>query len=315
VEGDSIKILRRRLAEMPSDLEQFFKALLARLDKIYEPETSQVLKLASLPLNRRITGMDSWLDFWLLKELDFSEIDFAVTMKTRVCEIAQIEQMKDDTIAFINASCRDFLSVSASGRMVDYLHRTVHDFLSTAAIQALLDAQVPSTFQNPQFLLHVRLARCKILTRSYLRSSTMHCFGASEPPDTINSENYENYAGYVFPGSDDLADAFATAMSALLHACESFELHVVRCPTTRLDGTNQMDHVIVLNQCRTVQDCQEIYEFLVANGGYSSVLKATETHLMGDCAALIDVAERFPLCTSASSEMSTSDFVAVLDRL
>lgn len=206
-EGDSPKILHRRLSEMPSDLEDFFRSLLTRLDKIYKSETSQVLRLAMASLGRTIIhdSWDNWLDFWLLKELDFSDVDFAIKMSVRSCDVAQITTMRNDTRVFINASCRDFLSVSPVGRNVTFLHRTVYDFLSSAEIQNLLNTNVPPIFQDPKFLLHIRLARCKIfLTETEFRNK-QSCFGATEPPDTLNSDNDGDL---VFPGSCALAEAF-----------------------------------------------------------------------------------------------------------
>lgn len=300
-EGDSIKILQRRLAEMPSDLEMFFKSMLDRLDKFYRSETSQVLKLAAISLTRRLGDVDNWLNFWLVRELDFADLEFAVNIKPRVCSSDDITQMMQDTKAFINASCRDFLSVSASGHNVDFLHRTVYDFLSTTTVQDLLDAQVPPVFKNPRILLHIRLARCKILrtlpSREHPSELTLFCFGADEPLDTIDSTQDPNYSGYVFHGSQELARAFATAMGALLCHC---------------------DHA--MNRCPIVKDCQEIYRFLAANGEYAAVLQATRTHFPGDYTQLIAAAEQSPLLLlppasrSSTSGLSVSQFVVELEK-
>ena len=300
-EGDSIKILQRRLAEMPSDLVMFFKAMLERLDKFYHSETSQVLKLAAISLARRRGDLNNWLNFWLVRELDFADLEFAINMTHRLCNSDEITQMMKDTKAFINASCRDFLSVSASGQDVDFLHRTVYDFLSTTMVQNLLDTQVPPIFKNPRILLHIRLARCKILkivpSREQPPEPTIFCFGADEPLDTIGSTQDPNYSGYVFDGSQELARAFGTAMGVLLCHC---------------------DHV--MNRCPIVKDCQEIYRFLAANGEYAAVLQATKTHFPGDYTQLIAAAEQSPLLLlppaspSSTSGLTAGQFVAELEK-
>lgn len=293
-EGDSTKVLHRRLEEMPSDLEMFFKAMLDRLDKFYRSETSQVLKLAAISLARRQGDMENWLNFWLVRELDFSDPEFAVNMSPRLYSADDITQMVKDTKAFINASCRDFLSVT--GRTVWFLHRTVYDFLSTTMVQDLLDAQVPPTFTNPRILLHIRLARCKVLQKvpSHEPSDpTIVCSGVTEPADTINSTHDPNYSGYIFQGSQVLARAFGVAMAALLHHC---------------------DHA--MNRCPIVKDRHEIYSFLTANGEYAAVLHATKTHFPGDYAQLIAMAEMEspPARLPSPPEVSAGQFVVELKR-
>jgi hypothetical protein len=290
-EGDSIKILERRLAEMPSDLKEFFKAMLDRLDEIYRSETSQVLKMAAVSLGRAQGDMDNWLNFWLIKELDFSDVEFAVNMTPRTYNPEEITQMRKDTRAFINASCRDFLGTSTCGRQVDFLHRTVYDFLSTTMVQDVLDAQVPPMFNDPRVLLHVRLARCKVLEIMPSRELAILCFGAADPSQTINSDHDPTYRGYVFHGSKNIARAFGTAMVALLHHC-----------------THSM------SRCPVVKDCKEIYQFLAANGEYATVLEATKTHHPGDYATLIAVAETFPPNTMPPARVSASEFVLELER-
>lgn len=217
---------------------------------------------------------DNWLDFWLLKQLDFSDADFAIKMSIRPCNLAQITTMRDDTRAFINASCRDFLSVSPVGRNVTFLHRTVHDFLSSAEIQDLLNTNVPPIFQDPKFLVHIRLARCKVLLTTTEFGNEKCCFGTSQPPDTLNCYNDEDL---VFPGSRALSEVFEATVQAFLSARED------------VSGGHTRDRGCVFNQ-----DWDEIYQFLAANGKVSVLFNMAATHdMQHSAAAIIDVARRF----------------------
>ena len=242
-EGDSIRILRRRLSEIPSDLEIFSQSLLARLNRTYKLETSQVLKLAMITIGRSAAGdnLDNWLDFWMLTNFDFYDTSFATSMHPRSYNDHQTVQMKNDTRAFINASCRDFLSITTNGRTVAFLHRTVYDFLSGSTIQAMLDGQVPPIFHDPQVLLHIRLARCKILRPLGDRQQPF-CYGASEPSNTLMREE-----DYHFPDSGAMAHAFEEAMIYVLQSCAWFH--------------KQNSNPI----CKLTRQCTQIVHFLLAN--------------------------------------------------
>lgn len=303
-EGDSIKILRRRLSEIPSDLEEFFESLLTRLDKIYKSETSQVLKLATVLLGQPLISMDNWLDFWLLRELDFSDRNFAAKMEARFYKDSQIARMKQDTARFINTTCRDFLSVCRGEETVEFLHRSAHEFLSSGKIRRLIDAQAPLVLQDPRILLHIRLARCKIMVSSNVSGDLVNrCFGRAAPPGTLDGSKDDDY---VFTGSDYFAKAFEDVLQVLLDECVDER------------GVHH-DRV-----CFFSAQWLEIYQFLIANGRYDTLLKITAFHKSDLFAGelLILTAHRFPRqpivthhgdkSTSAAkhySAMSSDEFV------
>jgi len=256
-EGDNIKILQRRLSEVPSDLEVFFQSILTRLDRIYDSETSQVLKLAMLTLDRNQSDKEDesdrhgWLDFWMLREFDFSDCDWAVKMKVRSCDAYRVRQMTVETRSFITATCKDFLCLDAHGN-VQFLHQSVYDFLSGPAIQAWLDDRVPPMLRDPLILLHIRLARCKILRTSTLYLEANDCFGRTSFPDTLDHEEEEHL---IFPGSSRLAEAFEAAIAALLETCGGV-----------VNGSHDA-------KCVFHRDWKVLFRFLIANGRYATLLK------------------------------------------
>ena len=307
-EGDSVKILQRRLAEMPSDLEEFFKSLLARLDKIYKSETSQVLKLAMVTLGRSILGGsgNNWLDFWLLRELGFYDCDFAAKMEFRSLYSQDLARMKSETRVFLNATCKDFLSVFNDGETVSFLHRSVHDFLSSATISDLIDAQVPPILRDPKVLLHIKIARCKVVQLDN-PSGRKFCFGRAEPQYLLMGKTDDDY---IFPGSRGLAEAFESVLTGLQGHCDNSLKRglLEHCDKSLKRGRNRCegdDFVCVLGD-----NWRDLFHFLVANGRYRTVLYVQNRHKnplvhlsdVYDCLAL---ARRFPQKVCASDREDT----------
>jgi hypothetical protein len=66
-EGDSVDVLRQRVGAFPNDLDNFFEAILGRVDRFYRPLTPQLLRLACIyddDSNARRSS--SFIDYWLL---------------------------------------------------------------------------------------------------------------------------------------------------------------------------------------------------------------------------------------------------------
>jgi ERCC4-type nuclease len=94
-----------------------------------------------------------------------------------------------------------------------------------------------------------------------------------EPPDSIDSTKD---ADLVFPGSSVLAAAFEATVLAILSGCED------------ADGNHRSD-------CMFTHNWNEIYQFLVANGRFSAILRIARTHdLELTAASLSGITRRFP---------------------
>ena len=174
-EGDSITILHKRLEEFPSDLEDYFRLIMSRVSKTYRKQTSQALKMASMLIKddspHQIYDSPTFLSFWLLSQGTLDGPDFAFDFEMQEVGQDEVEAMALDTKRFLNACCKDFLYLSNANlemrddgvaEQVDFLHRTVYDFLQNDDVSALLNTNVPLHFKEKIFLPQLALARSKI---------------------------------------------------------------------------------------------------------------------------------------------------------
>ncbi|PMD22533.1 hypothetical protein NA56DRAFT_570112, partial [Hyaloscypha hepaticicola] len=129
-DGDSIQDLRERLLELPSDLERLFSKILDQLNPAYFRQASIYLQLVGtahkIPLS--------------LLDLSLAEDEFQRTTSF------QIQPMSPDEVSFrtetmrrrLSSRCKGLLEVTWSGEtgifIVQYLHRTVKDYLRRADI-------------------------------------------------------------------------------------------------------------------------------------------------------------------------------------
>jgi hypothetical protein len=126
-----------RVKEFPSDLEDFFRSILERVDGVYKAHTNQALKLASLHVQHPDLKTNSnFLDFWFIRRhpLGLADICFFQRHTIQLVSCKDWEALRCGTRVFLSAACKDLLQLSIT-RMepdqVDFLHRTVYDFLQT----------------------------------------------------------------------------------------------------------------------------------------------------------------------------------------
>lgn len=142
--ADRIIDLRRRLCAFPSDLNKFFNHILLSIDPIYRSQTAKGFQAA---LSAR--DLLSVPNFWFL-DLEEEHPDFVIEMQTPDPDIedlrAKMEKFRvEDMTKRINGRFNGLLEVTVSkdvdfpmGHKVDFLHRTVKDFLLTKDMQVLL---------------------------------------------------------------------------------------------------------------------------------------------------------------------------------
>ncbi|KAF7526378.1 hypothetical protein G7054_g10781 [Neopestalotiopsis clavispora] len=159
--GDTRRDLQNRLESLPKDLNGFFKHMLDSIDPIYTEKMAHTLRVstnAHEPLHYLIFDMiDSVHDGHVAEALgydlgDFYNIggssyggdihDIDVTGPLQLEEIAQ-----EDCKRRINARCGGLIDVSSSG-VVEFLHRTVRDFLVLRDMSDYLESKSASMF-NP----------------------------------------------------------------------------------------------------------------------------------------------------------------------
>ncbi|KAK4948908.1 hypothetical protein LTR10_012281 [Elasticomyces elasticus] len=182
-EDDSLNMLRRRVESYPTDLNEFFILILKRVDPAYRKSTTQALEMAMI-----LTGLDpqdgiegTFLDYWHLRSERPTpdDPDFALEMKMSECTGRQLRAMTVETRRFLARVTKDLLHlpgrVASEGSAsfdafepdiwprVEFLHRTVYDFLSMAEQRELISRDSPDYFKDDSFLCKVVLARLKVV--------------------------------------------------------------------------------------------------------------------------------------------------------
>ncbi|KAH8886968.1 hypothetical protein GQ53DRAFT_796482 [Thozetella sp. PMI_491] len=148
---DSVSDLWRRLESFPTELEPFFKQMLDSVDKIYHQQASGAL-LITLGSEKPQPSM-----IYHFHELEYPDENY-------VAEITEIQQM---TKCRLDARCRGLLQVVE--KKVEFLHRTVADFLRIGEMPAYLSAKKKPYF-NPE------LAKLRAYSASVVASTQVNIF-------------------------------------------------------------------------------------------------------------------------------------------
>lgn len=204
---DDIAILKARLDELPSDLEDYFRHILKTIDKVYRAHTARTFQLAvrapSLPLTA----------FWYLPvEVEHPEY----LLEEPVAEPLKSEDAQDfrQRASYrINAWCRDLLEVHELPlpkdqhsrtvmeqnvflrHRIEFLHRTVRDFLLLKDIQTQLDDCIHTHFNPWLTLVRVYLFEAKSLNIESGTDLVMRIFLQIAGEVMHYAEEHETYVG------------------------------------------------------------------------------------------------------------------------
>lgn len=159
---DKISDLRRRLYELPSELETYFELMLGSIERVYQQRTARIFKVmitaqGTLPI----------VAFHFLDQEE-SEPDYALYDCISLPE-DELETVIEEKKRQLHASCRDLLWVAPPDpaedhllrHRVGFLHRTVIDFLRTNNMEALLSTRARSSFLSTASLSKIYLAMFK----------------------------------------------------------------------------------------------------------------------------------------------------------
>ena len=156
--GDTISDLQGRLRQFPEQLEPYFKHMLSSIDGIYRSEMAEMLQIALLA-----TEPYPLMTYSLLRE---RHIDIAIKKSLRAREwgdmsaISRIDRAKKQ----VNSRCQDLLQVYTREQdlldkyKVDFLHRTVKDFLHLPDASKMISASVKPGFEPHKLLCRTFLA-------------------------------------------------------------------------------------------------------------------------------------------------------------
>jgi hypothetical protein len=171
---DRLSDLKRRLQSLPTDLEEYFRHMMYNVDEAYKGEAARSFQIA-LKSKEPLTLMT----YSILDDEDL--INRAISSKTQPMTTSELEGRYRIMKKRLNARCQDLLEVTTLAKAtpasahqwiipggnsvcterrygcspapedffiyrVDFLHRTVRDFLETKDMQDLFANRLPESF-------------------------------------------------------------------------------------------------------------------------------------------------------------------------
>lgn len=174
---DRLSQLQKRLRDFPSDLDDFFGVIFRSLDPTYRTQTAHMFEVA-------LTAEEplSWLTFWYLDEQE-DDPDLAFSMPTFCVDSDELEFRLTQITRRINGRCKGLLEVikvKEETPYVDFLHRSVKDFLSTTQMRRTFVEWQQRGFDAQLAISKATLAELKskehhMLRINYLLTSILKC--------------------------------------------------------------------------------------------------------------------------------------------
>jgi hypothetical protein len=152
--------------DLPSELDDYFTTLIYnRIEKTSGniSDTASVLSLAIQMKDRDIdllhsTHLHAFIDFWLLSRGALDPLMDCPDIDAPKFDKHQVDVMLEQTRSFLELASKDLLVLEHGG--VEFLHRTVADFLMNGSVNEAIRRRSPTHFQQPDFLPHVQMLRC-----------------------------------------------------------------------------------------------------------------------------------------------------------
>ena len=162
VNCDTLEELNDRLESLPTDLEDYFQHMLDSTEKTYQKQAARVYQMClaasgSIPLTT-------------LSFFDQTELQYCLNEAIIVWTYEDIRQMRKRTKTRVMARCTDLLEVSHDRTRMDFLHRTVHDFLITRQVRELLEDRAGADFDADLHLGNAIICEIKHLSPVQLRT-------------------------------------------------------------------------------------------------------------------------------------------------
>lgn len=162
--GDRVSDLQKRLDLLPPDLEKLYNKILQSLDPFYLEHAAQLFKLV-----QESHGPPPLI---LLSFADEAGLGLYVNAKVQPLSKDELSSRADTMRRRLNSRCKGFLEVGkkstgadrdATEDTVQYLHRTVKDYVESKEAQGTLGAALKSNFDPHQRLCAGSLAYLKAI--------------------------------------------------------------------------------------------------------------------------------------------------------
>ncbi|KAK0735942.1 hypothetical protein B0T21DRAFT_365970 [Apiosordaria backusii] len=162
---DSVRDLRRRLESFPSDLEPFFRLILTTVDPFYQDRMARSLLFA---LNAK---EPLHIHMYMFHDQEYDDENYALKAPKATMMAASDGDWKRTVQATrvfrrINGWCKGLLERNHD--RIEFLHRTVFDFLQTPAMQTFLEEKARQN--NNKFSAMLSLLRASV---AYTKHSSL----------------------------------------------------------------------------------------------------------------------------------------------
>lgn len=171
--GDGVSTLRRRISQLPQDLEAFFKHILDGVDPFYHLQMAQTFKTA--------LQAEEPLSLMVYSLIDQCTNDDSFALRSPVAPMDRYEVFarRKQMSRRLNGRCKGLLEIQADSTAIDYigprvnfLHRTVRDFLLTKEMADFLDGAAPDFKASAViFRAHVALVKAMPVKKEHFQRS------------------------------------------------------------------------------------------------------------------------------------------------
>ncbi len=219
--GDDAAHLRRRLADLPTDLDQLFTHMLESVDPIDRPKMAGILQAAAHALE------PLHVDLYWQVERQFEERDYAYRCPIGAGSFDDVLKQREQASSSINEKTKGLLHLV--GHRVEFVHRTVKDFILTRDMGEYLRRQLPADYdgflaistaylgflkttrQNGSLVAGIVRLGCGRNSGPFIPHLNQALVYASEA-----LKSGQSTSGHYHPQAEELLDNYETAISKMV---------------------------------------------------------------------------------------------------
>ncbi|MCJ1334366.1 hypothetical protein MMC10_011075, partial [Thelotrema lepadinum] len=149
---DSLSDLWKRLESIPVDLELFFKHILLSVEPFYNEKMAGTLLIA-------VAAGPLPIEMYTYHELEYVDKDYALKKPVRAMSAYDREAFHRPTSRRLNGWCKGL--VETRNNQIEFIHRTVRDFLRTGNMISFLRERAANAFHPEISIMKAYLAWTK----------------------------------------------------------------------------------------------------------------------------------------------------------
>lgn len=177
--ADKISDLQRRLALLPTDLEKYFRFMLDSTEKVYHRQAARILQIC--------LASREPLSLITLAFYDEQDPEFGMKPRTKIWRKDDLDKLYEKMRKRVNARCVDLVEVTigegtqeVSPFKVEFVHKTVRDFLETKDIQGVLAERQGLGLDADTYLCQAYLVQMKHMPSVMNQFTKYFIFHASQ---------------------------------------------------------------------------------------------------------------------------------------